>query len=443
MLVLKGKYCKDCIVFTDNIEDEAIKTIQSILDCKAFDGAKIRIMPDVHQGKGIVIGFTSPIGDYICPSHVGVDIGCMIDTYITDADVNEDEFAVIEHRIRKEIPFGFDIYDQTQIDYKHFYRFMNNGLNRLRSLWPEMIDSCAYCDEEGITDICQRIGMDEGKFYKSLGTVGGGNHFIEIGATPEGKYAFTIHCGSRNFGAKVCQYWEKMAMKGLSKKEIKEMTSEFKETWRVCGQPMKDFKEALNVYLEGQKSKCINGYLSGENMVGYITDMAIAQLYSEYNHYVISQKIANILNKLNKAKVVSRIASIHNYIDYQDHIIRKGSIRSYDGELMVIPFNMRDGLAICMGKSNADYNFSAPHGCGRLMSRSKAVSTLSVNEFVDQMKGIYSTSVGKNTIDEAPNAYKSKDEILELIKPTCDVLYIIKPVINLKDSSSYAERLRD
>ena len=439
MIYLKGKYCKDCIIFTDNIEEEALKTIQSILDCKAFEGAKVRVMPDVHQGKGIVIGFTAPIGKYICPSHVGVDIGCMIDTYITDVDVNEAEFATIEHRIRKEIPFGFDVYDHTQIDYKHFYRFMNNGLNRLRSLWPEMVDSCACCDEEGISDICQRIGMDESKFYKSLGTVGGGNHFIEIGKTPEGKYAFTIHCGSRNFGAKVCRYWENLASKGFSRTEMKEMTASFKELWKLQGKPMKEFKGALDAYLEEQKSKQIPGYLTGENMVGYITDMAIAQLYSEYNHYVISEKISKILNKINGAKVVSKIASVHNYIDFKDHIIRKGSIRAYEGEMMVIPFNMRDGLAICMGKSNPNSNYSAPHGSGREKSRTEAKKTLSMERFIEQMNGIYSTSVCKSTLDEAPDAYKKKEEILELIKPMCEVLYFIPPVINLKSTDEVSE----
>lgn len=432
MITLQGKYCKDCIIFTDDIEEEALKTIRQILDCKAFENAKIRIMPDVHQGKGIVIGFTSPIGNYICPSHVGVDIGCMIDTYITDTDVNEAEFALIEHRIRKEIPFGFEIYNQTQIDYKHFYKFMNNGLNRMRSLWPEMIDSCAYCGEEGVSDLCHRIGMDEGKFYKSLGTIGGGNHFVEIGKTPEGKYAFTIHCGSRNLGTKVCQYWEKMAMKGLSKKEIKDITAEFKEVWQLKNKPMKGFKDALNAHLEEQKSKRINGFLEGENMVGYLTDMAIAQLYSEYNHYVISQKIEKILNNINGAKVVSKIVSVHNYVDFRDHIIRKGAIRSYEGESMVIPFNMRDGIAICVGKSNENTNCSAPHGSGRKKSRTEAKKTLSLETFRTQMQNVYSTSVCKATLDEAPDAYKPTDEILGLIKETCDVLYLIPPVINLK-----------
>ena len=432
---LYGKYNKDCIVYADTVEDEAVATIHNLLDCPAFANIPIRIMPDTHQGKGIVIGFTAPIGNMICPSHVGVDIGCRMTTCLTDTNINPSEYALIEHKIRKEIPFGVKIHKTTQIDYKDFYRFMNNGLDRIRSLWPEMIDSCATCDEEGISDLCQRIKMDEGKFYKSLGSVGGGNHFIEFGATPDGKYAFTIHCGSRNFGVKVCNYWENIAKDALSKSEIKELTRSFKEEYQLQGKPMTEFKQALNSFLEEKKLHHINGYLSGENMVGYITDMAIAQLYAEYNHKVIEQKIEAILKKVNGANVVDRIISVHNYIDYQDHIIRKGAIRSYEGERMVIPFNMRDGLAICVGKSNQDWNYSAPHGAGRLLSRTKANNTLSLSEFVNQMKDVYSTSVCKNTLDEAPNAYKPMAEILELIKPTCDVLYLIKPIINLKSTN--------
>lgn len=430
---LFGTFNKDCIVYADTVEEEALKTIRDLLDCQAFENIPIRIMPDTHQGKGIVIGFTAPIGKMICPSHVGVDIGCMIDTYITDTKINAEEYALIEHRIRKEIPFGIEINKTTQIDYKDFYKFMNNGLSRIRSLWPEMVDSFATCDEEGISDLCHRIGMDEGKFYKSLGSVGGGNHFIEIGVTPEGNYAFTIHCGSRNLGVKICNYWENIAKNSNYDKAL------YRELVQKAKKETKD-KKTLSTIIQKIKDDLIaksapNGYLTGDNMVGYITDMAIAQLYAEYNHFVIANKIKSIFKHINNAKVVEHIVSVHNYIDYRDHIIRKGAIRSYEGEKMVIPFNMRDGLAICIGKSNKDWNYSAPHGCGRLMSRTKAKETLSVSEYAKQMEGIYSTSVGKATIDEAPNAYKPMDEILSLIEPTCQVLYLIRPVINLKSTN--------
>lgn len=415
-------------IYAKTIEEEAKEMVYSLAKHEAFKNSQIRVMPDAHLGKGAVIGFTAPIGELINPSVVGVDIGCMIDTYITDLKLSPEDYPLIEYRIRKEIPFGININPNCQIDYKEFYEFMSKGLRRAKSLWPEAVDSLSYADEEGISDLCQKIGMDEGKFYKSLGSVGGGNHFIEIGETPEGYCAFTIHCGSRNFGVKVCKYWETKATKEKYNKEA------FREGLAALKKNIKD-KRQLPEEIKNLKKKLESlappvGYLKGEDLVGYITDMAIAQLYSEFNHLVISRKIINIL----KCKVTERIASIHNYIDYQDHIIRKGAIRSYKGEKMVIPFNMRDGLAICVGKSNPDWNYSAPHGCGRLLSRNKAKETLSVNDFKNQMVGIYSTSVNQFTLDEAPDAYKPYEEILGLIEPTCEVLYLIKPLINLKSS---------
>ena len=428
---LKGKYGKDCKVFIEDVEQEALSLIYGILDTKEFKDSKIRIMPDTHAGKGIVIGFTSPVQDSICPSHVGVDIGCCITTCLTSTKINPEEFEIIEHRIKKEIPMGFNINSKRVFEMKDFIKFMKSEHQKARSSWPEMIDEFDV-SEKGFTRLLQRIGMDEGMFYKSLCSLGGGNHFIEIG-DHEGNYAFTVHCGSRNFGNKVCRYWEKRASSGqIDNKLLREEIEKLKkktENKRDLPKKIEELKEEFKSRISS------NGYLTGENMKGYITDMVIAQAYAKYNHKLICDKILSIFKKINNAKIQEIIQSIHNYIDISgDHIIRKGAIRSYSGEKMVIPFNMRDGLAICIGKSNEDWNCSAPHGAGRIMSRSKAKSDLSMEDFQESMKGIYTTSVCRNTLDESPMAYKDMDIILNAIQDTCDVLYMIKPVINIKST---------
>lgn len=406
-------------IFTDNIEPEALQMVHNMSDI--LSDRTIRVMPDCHAGKGAVIGTVFTDGDIICPSHVGVDIGCSVSTWITDKPINPDEYALIEHRIRKEIPFGFDINEQTQIDYKDFYKYMRNQL--------EGLGYTDGFDEDAVSDICQRIGMEEAKFYKSLGSIGGGNHFIELGITPEGNYAITIHTGSRNFGAKVCSFWERYANARKVDKDLeKQLIAEAKKNTvdkRKLPEVIKEIKAKL------RDDNLPTGYLKGAAKHHYMWDAAIAQFYASYNHKVIAEKIIKIL----KCKVIQTIVSRHNYIDFVDGVIRKGAIRSVVGLPIVIPFNMRDGIGIFEGKSNPDWLCSAPHGSGRIMSRIKAKSSISLSEFKKQMEGIYSTSVCKETLDEAPDAYKDTDEILELIEPTCKLLYFIKPIINLKSTN--------
>lgn len=431
MIALKGEYNKDCKIFIDEIEEEAISLIYNILNTKEFSGTPIRIMPDVHAGKGIVIGFTSPITNAICPSHVGVDIGCTITTCITNKEINKGDYPIIENRIKKAVPMGFNIHKKSIINEKDFFKFLRNEFNKARSSWPEMIYNVDI-NEKYISSLLKRIGMDEGTFYKSIGTVGGGNHFIEIGDC-EGKYAFTVHCGSRNFGNKVCRYWEKIASSSqVDNKILREKIRELRN--KV------DDKRKLPELIEKLKNEesskhCSNGYLSGDNMCGYLTDMVIAQAYAKYNHKVICDIILDIFRNINNAKIVETIQSIHNYVDISgDHMIRKGAIRAYEGEKMVVPFNMRDGLAICIGKSNPDWNYSCSHGAGRKLSRSKAKEKISLDDFKESMKGVYTTSVCRNTLDESPMAYKDTETIVNLIRETCDILYMVKPIINIKST---------
>lgn len=430
MIELKGKYCKDCKVFIDDVEESAMSTIYNILDAKAFEGCKVRIMPDVHDGLGIVVGFSSNFNDMVNPSHIGCDIGCGIETIVFDKSLNKEDYPIFEHRVKKEIPTGFDINERRVFDMKDFIKFIKSEFSRVYSINPNMISDDVDISENGISKMLKRIGMDEGMFYKSIGSLGGGNHFEEYGETSDGSIAaFTVHCGSRNFGMKVFRYWENMANNpSIDKKALKEAIAKLKSE-------TKDKRELPSKIEELKKSfepKIPNGYLSGDNLIGYLTDMVFAQAYAKYNRKVILDKVISIMYKINQAKVIDHIASVHNYIDFEDGIIRKGAIRSYIGEKMVVPFNMRDGIAICEGKSNEDWNCTCSHGSGRKMSRSVAKKTLSMDEFKDTMKDVYSTSVCIGTLDESPMAYKDTDVILSHIQDTCQVLYMLIPKINIK-----------
>lgn len=396
MLQLKGKYCKDCKIFTDNIEPSALSMIYHFLDNPMFDGSKIRIMPDVHAGKDIVVGFTVPFIDHVNPDHVGGDIGCSVSTSITDMPVNPDDYPAIEKDIRDTVKFGMSVHQNAVYPYRELYGFLQRKLEEAHQQWPEMV---GYVDvsESGITEFLKRLDEKEYLFYHSIGTVGGGNHFIEIGIAPQGNYTFTVHCGSRNLGQKVWKYWKNVADNQLGSSY---------------------------------------GFLTGEAMKGYLTDMVIAQAYAEYNHVVINRLVLEAINKgSNKeANVTEYIYTTHNYIDFSSKMLRKGAVAAPKGKKLVIPFNMRDGLIIARGKGNEDWNCSAPHGAGRLLSRSDAKAMIDIEEYKESMKGIYSTSVCKGTLDESPMAYKDPKEILSLIKDTVEVEYFIKPVINLKAS---------
>lgn len=399
MLELKGKYCKDCKIFTDNIEQEALSMVYHFLDNPMFEGAKIRIMPDVHAGKDIVVGFTVPFTDHVNPDHVGGDIGCAVSTAITDLPVNPTDYPAIERSIRENVKFGMAIHQKAVYPYAELYKHLQQRLQQARQQWPEMVGAMDV-SERGITAFLKRLDQSEHMFYHSIGTVGGGNHFVEVGATPEGNYAFTVHCGSRNLGQKVWKYWKM-------------------EAGKQVGVP--------------------NGFLVGEAMKGYITDMVIAQAYAEYNHQVIDRLVMESIRKASakKANIVEQIYTTHNYIDFSMKMLRKGAVAAPEGRRLVIPFNMRDGLIIAHGKGNDDWNLSAPHGAGRLLSRADAKELINLKEFQESMRGIYSTSVGTGTIDESPMAYKDPKEILRLIQDTVEVEFFIRPVINLKATNSY------
>ena len=399
MLELKGKYCKDCKIFTDNIEQDTLSMVYHFLDNPMFEGAKIRIMPDVHAGKDIVVGFTVPFQDHVNPDHVGGDIGCSVSTAITDMPINPEDYPMIEKSIRESVRFGMSIQQKPVYPVADLYKHLQLKLQQARQQWPEMVGA-ADVSEKGITAMLKRVDQKEHMFYNSIGTVGGGNHFVEVGVTPDGNYAFTVHCGSRNLGQKVWKYWKMEA---------------------------------------GKLTGVANGFLVEDAMKGYITDMVIAQAYAEFNHQIIDRLVLEAICKGSgrKAHIVEQIYTTHNYIDFSMKMMRKGAVAAPAGRKLVIPFNMRDGLIIARGKGNEDWNQSAPHGAGRLLSRADAKELIDLDEYRESMKGIYSTSVGTGTIDESPMAYKDPKEILRLIEDTVEVEYFIRPVINLKATNSY------
>lgn len=433
MIELIGKYAKAAI-YAETIEEGVFEQVYDVINCKAFEGQKVVCMPDVHVGKSGPCGLVATIGDFVCPEHIGVDIGCSVSMMLLDRKIPVEKYPEFDHRIKTNIPFGTNINKRVVIDEKDFYKFLTTGFNKYRNYWPEMLMELPNkVDERWVSAQLKRIGMDEGVFYKSLMSVGGGNHFIEYDEEKDGDLAgVTLHFGSRNFGVKVCKYWMNIASRGLSNKEKKAIQNDFKDSYKKSGKDMKGFMDAWDKYYkENYESKHINGYLSGENLKGYLMDMCFAQLYAQYNHTAVQNTIKDILAKYG-IKVERIIMSTHNFIDLHDHTLRKSAIRAYEGEEMIVPFNMRDGVAICEGKSNADWLNACAHGAGRKLSRSKAKANISLDAFKASMKDVYSTTVCAGTIDESPMAYKDSEEIQRLITETCVVKHLLIPKINIK-----------
>lgn len=429
MIELKGKCNKDCIIYTDEIEQEAYSLIQGILDEKPSEGVPIRIMPDTHAGKDIVIGFTMPMTEYVNPNWIGVDIGCSVSTYklsLKDEDIN---LPLFDTQIRDIIPMGTNIRKKSILDEKEFLKSFKRNLSSFHSKYTEHSGinyDLPTINEKWLTQMFKRIRIEPGVFYNSIGTLGGGNHFIEIGKNDKGNYFLTIHTGSRNFGLKVAKYHTNQAkfQKDSSDEEYFKRLDEIRANTKdksSIPELIKDLKSELNL---GVNKK----YLREEFAFNYLVDMVMAQTYAQFNHDSIQREICKKL----KCTATDMVRSIHNYIDMNDFIIRKGAIRAYEGELCVIPFNMRDGLLICKGKGNDLWNNSAPHGAGRVLARGKAKNTLSLEEFEEKMKGIYSTSVVKETLDESPMAYKDSELIEILIEPTVEIVDRIKPILNIK-----------
>ncbi len=409
----------DVKIFTDNIEDTAIEQIQQLLSIDVFSKSKVRIMPDVHAGAGCVIGFTGDLGDKVIPNIVGVDIGCgmLVQKFTTWMDIDYHRFHEF---IMNRIPSGRNIRDtqSTQLEQKYspLYREARELILQLK---------------------CYRDLKESKRLVKSAGTLGGGNHFIELDTDTDGNTYLVVHTGSRNLGKQVADYYQKLAVKNQSGwDKLMEQQERMIEEYKAAGR-RSELQEAIrNLHnsFKMQRPKMPDSlcYLEGRSKDDYLHDMRLCQKWAQINRSLIVDLLMDYLQSQGYIKeILEGFESIHNYIG-DDNIIRKGSISARQGEMCIIPMNMRDGSLICVGKGNEDWNYSAPHGSGRIMSRARAFKELTMDDFRKSMKGIYTESLSEQTLDEAPMVYKSSEEIIANIKDTVDIISIIKPVFNFK-----------
>ncbi len=397
MLEVSGRY-NQAKIFTDVVDQASIAQVIELCNQEFTVGSQIRLMPDVHAGAGCTVGTTMTITDKVVPNLVGVDIGCGMET----ARIREDhiELQKLDKLIYEKIPSGFAVRPAV-----HRYA----GQIDLEEL---------YC--------AKHIQMLRAE--KSIGTLGGGNHFIEVDRDDEGRLYVIVHSGSRRLGLEVATYYQEEGYKVLNRTDeasLDQLIAEMKAAGR---------QKEIQKELKRRKSQKLAGiprqlaYVSGALFDQYIHDMKIVQRFAELNRQAMMDEIVKGM----KLHVEEQFTTIHNYIDTDAMILRKGAVSAKAGEQILIPINMRDGSLLCVGKGNEDWNCSAPHGAGRLMSRGEAKQTFTVSEFKKQMDGIYTTSVGRATLDECPMAYKGMEDILENIGPTAEVARIIRPIYNFK-----------
>lgn len=399
MIELKGKY-NEAKIFTDVVDEASLSQVMLLLNQEFVQGSRIRMMPDIHAGAGCTIGTTMTVADKIVPNLVGVDIGCGMET--VRVRERHMELQKLDKLIYEKIPSGFDIREKTH----------------------------RYFDEVDLTELCCYKEIDAGRAEKSLGTLGGGNHFIEVDKDGEGNLYIVVHSGSRHLGLEVAGYYQREGYKrlnGTSKRDIDALIAGLKAQGR---------ETEIQGRLAELKSKSGTqipqalAYVTGELFEEYIHDMKIIQRFAELNRQAMMDEILKGM----KLHAEEQFTTIHNYIDTDAMILRKGAVSARKGEKLLIPINMRDGSLICTGKGNDDWNQSAPHGAGRLMSRSAAKQSFTVSAFRKEMEkaGVYSSSVGSGTLDECPMAYKGMEDIVRNIGDTAEIQSVIRPVYNFK-----------
>lgn len=397
MIELKGKY-NQAKVFSGVVDQASIAQVIELLNQEFVAGSRIRMMPDIHAGAGCTIGTTMTITDKVVPNLVGVDIGCGMETCrIREGRL---EMQKLDKLIREKIPSGF-------------------GIRR---------DAHRYLNQIDLSELCCAKHIDLLRAEKSIGTLGGGNHFIEVDRDDDGQLYVVVHSGSRHLGLEVANYYQEEGYKVLNhtdSRSIDRLIEEMKTAGRQkdIQKELKRLKSASQTSIPRQLA-----YVSGELFEQYLHDMKIVQQFAMLNRKAMMDEIIKGM----KLHVEEQFTTIHNYIDTEAMILRKGSVSAKAGEKLLIPINMRDGSLICIGKGNEDWNFSAPHGAGRLMSRAQAKQTFTVSEFKKQMSEVYTTSVNSSTLDECPMAYKGMEDIIDNIGPTAEIVSIIKPIYNFK-----------
>lgn len=379
-------------IYAKTVEDAAMSQIKEMNNCEAYKDCIIRIMPDCHAGKGCTIGTVIEVKDRIVPNTVGVDIGCGM--YVCEIVSENIDLSRLDEVVNKYIPSGFNVHD---VPVRYF--------SQLPSL---------FCKDVVKWDYIQR----------SVGTLGGGNHFIEVDKGSNGNYFLVIHSGSRNLGVTVCDYYQKIAEKecGIDPNERQLLINKLKSEGR-----QREIADAIKNLRPKVKNMTL-AYLEGESFMNYLHDMEIAQMYARINR----ETIAEIIFEKMGWSFADTFHTVHNYIDTISMILRKGAVEADMYDRLIIPMNMRDGSLLCIGKGNGDWLCSAPHGAGRLMSRKQAFDTLNMDDFTKSMSDVYSTSVCQETIDESPMAYKPMQEIIDAVGDTVEILDVIKPIYNFK-----------
>lgn len=399
MIEIIGQF-NTALCFAETLEGVAAEQIKSVCDREEFKDSKIRIMPDVHAGLGCTIGTTMTITDKVVPGMVGVDIGCGMET--VKLKEKEIDFEKLDKLIRVEIPFGREV----------------------RTL-PHLLSA-----EIDLSNLFCSPYVNLNRAAKSIGTLGGGNHFIEVDKNDKDELYLVVHSGSRHLGCEVASFYQEEGRKAFWNgaryqidKTIKMLKAEGRQS--EIEATVKELKRYRKLNIPKDLT-----YVQGRLFDEYIHDMKIVQLFAALNRKAMTQVIIEGLNLTE----VERFTTIHNYIDTESMILRKGSVSAQKDEKLLVPINMRDGSLICMGKGNEDWNFSAPHGAGRLMSRKAAFLNLSVEQYKEEMQGVFSTCVAFDTLDESPMAYKSMDEIVNAITPTAEIVEKITPLYNFKAS---------
>ncbi len=403
---INGKY-NSAVVYTDNVDHACLDQLKNLLDCSAFADVTVRVMPDCHAGAGCVVGYTQTIADKVVPNLVGVDINCgMAYTEVPAVDPR-----TLDKIIHAHVPAGMDIHRPGTLDKKTVKRTED----LLNALTPEL--------RRTLTD------KNIARALNSVGTLGSGNHFIEFAkSTTTGKYWLIVHTGSRNIGLQVCKYWQTKAEQDLG--GLKRRTGELIAALKAEGRDTEIEAEVKRLKAESPKVPKDLAYLEGEAMNGYLDDVRVMTEYADLNRRVIVETILGKLGVLTPRTVIH--TTRHNYIDLDRRIIRKGAVRAEADEQLLIPLNMRDGSLLCIGKGNAAWNYSAPHGAGRVLSRGQAKQQLSMDDYRATMANVYTTSVNEATLDEAPMAYKDAAEIEALVGDTVEVVDHLVPVYNFK-----------
>lgn len=397
MIEVRGKY-NEAKIFTDVVDNASVSQVIELCNQEFAAGSRIRLMPDIHAGAGCTVGTTMTVRDKIVPNLVGVDIGCGMEVIRIREEYIEPQ--KLDKLIYEKIPSGFSVRSKP-------HRFL------------DMVDLDALCCIDHI---------NRPRAEKSMGTLGGGNHFIEADKDDEGHIYIVVHSGSRHLGLEVAKYYQEEGYKVLNHSDDASLQQVIAEMKRAGKQ--KDIEKTVKK-LKNVKQTAVPrelAYVTGELFERYIHDMKIVQQYAALNRQAMIDEIVKGM----KFHAEEQFTTIHNYIDTDNMILRKGAVSAQKGEKLLIPINMRDGSLICEGKGNKDWNCSAPHGAGRLMSRAAAKQSFTVSEFKKQMTGVYTTSVNKGTLDECPMAYKGMQDILDNIGPTAEVLKIIRPIYNFK-----------